>query len=72
MNNSIISNHSKPLNCFRNWNRWKEWRQVRRIQQDNSADSNEPDAQVIADEETGDIPDGELCGQHSFHVDTGR
>ncbi|WOH00559.1 hypothetical protein DCAR_0519925 [Daucus carota subsp. sativus] len=34
--------------------------------------SNEPDAQVVADEETGDIPDGELCGQHSFHVDTGR
>ncbi|KAL1811340.1 hypothetical protein ACET3Z_021405 [Daucus carota] len=47
--------------AVRNWNRWKEWRQVRRIQQDNSADSNEPDAQVIADEETGDIPDGELC-----------
>ncbi|WOG92431.1 hypothetical protein DCAR_0311698 [Daucus carota subsp. sativus] len=52
--------------------RWKEWRQVRRIQQDNSAASNERDAQVVADEETGDIADGELCGQHSFHVDTGR
>ncbi|KAK1360295.1 RING-type E3 ubiquitin transferase [Heracleum sosnowskyi] len=47
--------------AVRNWNRWKEWRQVRRVQQDNSAASSEAETQVVADEETGDIPDGELC-----------
>lgn len=47
--------------AVRNWKRWKEWRQVRRVQQDNSAASSEAEAQVVSDEETGHIPDGELC-----------
>lgn len=47
--------------AVRNWKRWKEWRQVRRVQQDNSAASGEAEAQVVSDEETGHIPDGELC-----------
>ncbi|XP_022889535.1 E3 ubiquitin-protein ligase SPL2 [Olea europaea var. sylvestris] len=45
---------------LRNWNRWKDWRQQRRAQQNNSA-SNDVSPQIAADEETGDIPDGELC-----------
>lgn len=45
----------------RNWNRWKEWRQRRQIQQRDAAASAEAESQVVAEEETGDIPDGELC-----------
>lgn len=47
--------------AVRNWNRWKEWRQLRRIQQENTAVSAEADTQVAADEEAGDVQDGELC-----------
>ncbi|CAI9773533.1 unnamed protein product [Fraxinus pennsylvanica] len=44
----------------RNWNRWKDWRQQRQAQQNNSA-SNDVSPQIAAAEETGDVPDGELC-----------
>uniref|UniRef100_A0A5B7BGP3 RING-type E3 ubiquitin transferase n=1 Tax=Davidia involucrata TaxID=16924 RepID=A0A5B7BGP3_DAVIN len=45
----------------RNWNRWKVWRQQRRVQQRNPAASDDGDAQIAAEEETGDVPDGQLC-----------
>lgn len=47
--------------AVRNWNKWKVWRQMRRIQRDDTADSSEADTQILTDEETGDIPEGELC-----------
>lgn len=47
--------------CFRNWNRWKQWRHQRQAQQQRDAASNDDDVQVSADEETGDVPDGQLC-----------
>ncbi|KAJ9190402.1 hypothetical protein P3X46_001610 [Hevea brasiliensis] len=45
----------------RNWNRWKEWRQQRQSQQQNRADINGNIPQIDADEEIGDLPDGQLC-----------
>ncbi|KAK2990153.1 hypothetical protein RJ640_008417 [Escallonia rubra] len=45
----------------RNWNRFKEWRQQRQLRQQNVAASNEAEAQAAAEEETGNVPDGELC-----------
>ncbi|XP_009594761.1 E3 ubiquitin-protein ligase SPL2 [Nicotiana tomentosiformis] len=47
--------------AVRNWNRWKERRHQRQVQQQNASASNEADSQVSADEETGDVPDGQLC-----------
>ncbi|MCE5166655.1 hypothetical protein HAX54_023564 [Datura stramonium] len=47
--------------CFRNWNRWKQWRHQRQAQQQRYSASNDADSQVSADEETGDVPDGQLC-----------
>ncbi|KAK2990157.1 hypothetical protein RJ640_008421 [Escallonia rubra] len=44
----------------KNWNRFKEWRQQRQLRQQNVAASNEAEAQAAA-EETGNVPDGELC-----------
>lgn len=46
---------------LRNWNRWKEWRQHRQSQQQNHAASTDDDPQIDADEEAGDVPDGQLC-----------
>lgn len=46
---------------LRNWNRWKEWRQHRQSQQQNHAASTGDDPQIDADEEAGDVPDGQLC-----------
>ncbi|KAF2300965.1 hypothetical protein GH714_018660 [Hevea brasiliensis] len=45
----------------RNWNSWKEWRQQRQSQQQNHADINGNIPQIDADEEIGDLPDGQLC-----------
>uniref|UniRef100_A0A0V0I2M0 RING-type E3 ubiquitin transferase n=1 Tax=Solanum chacoense TaxID=4108 RepID=A0A0V0I2M0_SOLCH len=45
----------------RNWNRWKQWRHQRQAQQQRNSASNDDDLQVTADEETGDVPDGQLC-----------
>ncbi|KAF2323622.1 hypothetical protein GH714_036362 [Hevea brasiliensis] len=45
----------------RNWNRWKEWRQHRQSQQQNHAASNGDAPLIDADEEAGDVPDGQLC-----------
>ncbi|KAG2728658.1 hypothetical protein I3843_01G210100 [Carya illinoinensis] len=45
----------------RNWSRWKEWRQHRQLQQHRQAASNDAASQIAAEEETGDVPDGELC-----------
>ncbi|GMY34785.1 E3 ubiquitin-protein ligase SPL2 [Fagus crenata] len=46
---------------MRNWNRWKEWRQNRQLQQQRQAAISDADTQIAAEEETGDVPDGELC-----------
>ncbi|KAL0009824.1 hypothetical protein SO802_004932 [Lithocarpus litseifolius] len=46
---------------MRNWNRWKEWRQYRQLQQQSQAASPDADTQIASEEETGDVPDGELC-----------
>ncbi|KAL2551150.1 RING-type E3 ubiquitin transferase [Forsythia ovata] len=46
---------------LRNWNRWKEWRQQRQTQPQNNSASNDVPPQIAAEEETGDVPDGELC-----------
>lgn len=43
---------------FRNWWRWKEWRQTRRQTQEIQ---NEVRMQSSNDEESGDVPDGQLC-----------
>ncbi|CAN4115598.1 unnamed protein product [Withania somnifera] len=45
----------------RNWNRWKQWRHQRQAQQQRDSASSDTDSQVTADEETGDVPDGQLC-----------
>ncbi|KAG8380158.1 hypothetical protein BUALT_Bualt07G0164400 [Buddleja alternifolia] len=45
----------------RNWIRWKEWRHERRSQQQNDASNSEITPDAAADDEPGDIPDGELC-----------
>ncbi|KAK9060526.1 hypothetical protein SSX86_021230 [Deinandra increscens subsp. villosa] len=46
----------------RNWNRLKEWRQRRQIEQQNAAEeSNETEADVAAEDEGGDVPEGQLC-----------
>lgn len=45
----------------RNWNRWKEWRQQRQARQQNNSATNDIPPQIAADEETGEVPDGELC-----------
>lgn len=44
----------------RNWSKWKEWRQRRQSQEPDPSDNDTVNPQ-IADEETEDIPDGELC-----------
>ncbi|XVF86901.1 hypothetical protein PTKIN_Ptkin18bG0078100 [Pterospermum kingtungense] len=44
----------------RNWNKWKEWR-VRRFAQSTHAASDDTTSEIAADEESGDVPDGELC-----------
>ncbi|KAF3946859.1 hypothetical protein CMV_026921 [Castanea mollissima] len=46
---------------MRNWNRWKEWRQNRQLQQQSQAANPDADTQIASEEETGDVPDGELC-----------
>ncbi|KAL3351879.1 hypothetical protein AABB24_020122 [Solanum stoloniferum] len=45
----------------RNWNRWKQWRHQRQAQQQRDSASNDDDLQVSPDDETGDVPDGQLC-----------
>ncbi|XWS20072.1 hypothetical protein CRYUN_Cryun31cG0070100 [Craigia yunnanensis] len=44
----------------RNWNKWKEWR-LRRFQQSTHAAIDDATSEIAADEEAGDVPDGELC-----------
>ncbi|KAL4290694.1 hypothetical protein GQ457_14G007360 [Hibiscus cannabinus] len=44
----------------RNWNKWKE-RRLRRIQESTNAASDDSTSQIDLEEETGDVPDGELC-----------
>ncbi|KAL0319439.1 UNVERIFIED_CONTAM: E3 ubiquitin-protein ligase SPL2 [Sesamum angustifolium] len=51
----------KDLPYFLNWIRWKEWRYQQRAQQQNNSTGNEAQAEVAAEEESGDVPDGELC-----------
>ncbi|KAH7865518.1 hypothetical protein Vadar_007674 [Vaccinium darrowii] len=46
--------------AVRNWNRWKSWRQQRQAQQQNNLAREDPDPEIAADD-TGEIPDGELC-----------
>jgi len=46
---------------MRNWNRWKEWRQNRQLHQQSQAASPDAGTQIASEEETGDVPDGELC-----------
>jgi len=46
--------------AVRNWNRWKSWRQQRQDQQQNNLAREDPDPEIAADD-TGEIPDGELC-----------
>ncbi|PIN22311.1 putative E3 ubiquitin ligase [Handroanthus impetiginosus] len=45
----------------RNWVRWKEWRRQRRDQQQNNSTNSQTPAEVAADEDSGDVPEGELC-----------
>lgn len=47
----------------RNWIKWKEYRRQQRTQQQNNSTSTTSDslADVVADEEPEEIPDGELC-----------
>ncbi|KAI3711958.1 hypothetical protein L1987_70507 [Smallanthus sonchifolius] len=46
----------------RNWNRLKEWRQRRRTQQQIAAEEiNESEADVAAEEDISDVPEGQLC-----------
>ncbi|KAL8223607.1 hypothetical protein R6Q57_019082 [Mikania cordata] len=46
----------------RNWNRLKEWRQRRQIQQQSPAEEvNDAEADIAAEEESGDVPEGMLC-----------
>ncbi|GAV82709.1 GIDE domain-containing protein/zf-C3HC4_3 domain-containing protein [Cephalotus follicularis] len=47
----------------RNWNRWKDWRQRRQLQQPSHSTNDEVNSQsqIPADEEAGDVADGELC-----------
>lgn len=44
----------------RNWNKWKEWR-LRRFQQSTLVATDDVTSEIAADEEAGDVPDGELC-----------
>ncbi|RVW52194.1 E3 ubiquitin-protein ligase SPL2 [Vitis vinifera] len=44
----------------RNWNRWKEWRQQRGVRPPSQAVTDDTDTQ-IAEDDAGDVPDGELC-----------
>lgn len=46
---------------FRNWNRLKTWRQQRQSQQSNQSTTSAVLAENDADEEGGDVPDGQLC-----------
>ncbi|KAL5579560.1 hypothetical protein UlMin_012002 [Ulmus minor] len=45
----------------RNWNRWKEWRQRRRPQWSSPAATEDTGSQIEPEEDTGDVPDGQLC-----------
>ncbi|CAH1429789.1 unnamed protein product [Lactuca virosa] len=47
---------------IRNWKKWKEWKQRRQIEQQNAADEmREAEGGVTAGEESGDVPEGQLC-----------
>ncbi|KAL3632063.1 hypothetical protein CASFOL_025047 [Castilleja foliolosa] len=45
----------------RNWIRWKERRRRQQLEEENSPPSSPTSGQVASDEETDDVPDGELC-----------
>ncbi|XP_052176322.1 E3 ubiquitin-protein ligase SPL2 [Diospyros lotus] len=47
--------------AIRNWNKFKEWRQQRRAQHEDLPSAEEADPQISAEEENGDVRDGELC-----------
>ncbi|KAG9148515.1 hypothetical protein Leryth_026904 [Lithospermum erythrorhizon] len=46
---------------MRNWTKWKEWRQRRQARQHDATESDDPDAQIVTDDDNGEVPDGELC-----------
>uniref|UniRef100_A0A0C9QP68 RING-type E3 ubiquitin transferase n=1 Tax=Wollemia nobilis TaxID=56998 RepID=A0A0C9QP68_9CONI len=43
--------------AFRNWQKWREWRQQRQLLHSRE----EPNMSIVLDEESGDVPDGQLC-----------
>lgn len=45
----------------RNWNRWKQWRQPRRLHQPNPPATDGSESQVLSEEDTTDVSDGQLC-----------
>ncbi|EEF40994.1 ubiquitin-protein ligase, putative [Ricinus communis] len=47
--------------AVRNWNRWKAWRQQRQFQQQSNSVSDADVSQIDVEEETVDVPDGQLC-----------
>ncbi|KAK6125022.1 hypothetical protein DH2020_016272 [Rehmannia glutinosa] len=51
----------KDLPYFLNWVKWKEWRHQRRSQQQNDSTNSQTPTEVAAEEDSGDVPDGELC-----------
>lgn len=46
---------------FRNWNRWKEWRHNRQQQRANPPAIDDSESQIVSEEDTTDVPDGQLC-----------
>ncbi|GAA0173397.1 ubiquitin-protein ligase [Lithospermum erythrorhizon] len=46
---------------MRNWTKWKEWRHGRQARQHDATESDDPDAQIVTDDDNGEVPDGELC-----------
>lgn len=45
----------------RNWNRWKEWRHNRQQQRANPPAIDDSESQIVSEEDTTDVPDGQLC-----------
>ncbi|XP_065867217.1 E3 ubiquitin-protein ligase SPL2 [Euphorbia lathyris] len=47
---------------MRNWNRWKQWRQLRQSQEQSQGIISDAEvSQIDEEDETGDVPDGQLC-----------
>ncbi|KAH7547082.1 hypothetical protein FEM48_Zijuj01G0269400 [Ziziphus jujuba var. spinosa] len=47
--------------AVRNWNRWKEWKRQRQARQQESSAASNDTSEIHTEEETADVPDGELC-----------